>query len=690
MLAAGDTIDRYEVQELIGSGGTAVVYRVKHTALGTEHALKVLSVTSPVIRDRMLTEGRVQASLRHLNVVAVTDVLDVNGAPGLLMEHIEGPSLEAALDQFQIPLTAAESLFIGIVNGMRQAHHHGLVHRDLKPANVLLASTPDGFVPKVTDFGLAKVIAEAGAVSQGHTRAGVALGTPAYMAPEQIRDARKVDQRADVFALGCILYELVCKQRVYPGTDTIAIYNAVLDAEFVLPRELVPDVPDRIENAILGALVQDKAKRIPDCDTLLAVLAGTTVWEIPPRIEGFRPQTTEEHGLLAGISSPPKNAPVLTMAAPSTLDIADEPHQPDPVRGPAPVEDDLADLLELPPETPAPAPVAGDFSDVLAPATDVHSEATSGAPAEHDASPAGAVAPLSAEAPLQPMNPEPGDLQTGPSLTEELELLDGFEGSGPPSEDSLVSAASVGPSLDPADDDLDLYPGRTRKLPWVIGGAIALVAFLFLLGIGGAVWMGMKAMSGSEAVASPTLQPTEVVDVAPPVAPDAVEPAEQNPVPEPQPAEDDVPTRRIGEAQPDVEPTQATRPAPAVVQPERSQPERSQPAPRPQPVAAVQPTARPEPAPRPAPVVAQPTPPPAPAAPVEVKILSMPPTASFTVAGQSGLRTPSKLELEPGRHSVTLTSGDRTERVSIRPTTGGENVFCYSFPESRLYTGRCP
>ena len=172
MLAPGDTIDRYEVRERIGAGGTAVVYHVTHVALGTEHALKVLSVTSPVIRDRMLQEGRVQASLRHLNVVAVTDVLDVNGAPGLLMEHIEGPSLEAALEKFQIPLASAEALFVGIVNGVRQAHHHGLVHRDLKPANVLLASTPDGFVPKVTDFGLAKVIAEAGAVGTGHTRAG--------------------------------------------------------------------------------------------------------------------------------------------------------------------------------------------------------------------------------------------------------------------------------------------------------------------------------------------------------------------------------------------------------------------------------------------------------------------------------------------------------------------------------------
>jgi len=281
LLSPGDTIDRYSVEAVIGSGGTAVVYRVRHKTLGTKHALKVLSITSEVIRERMLTEGRVQATLQHVNVVEVTDVLDVDDAPGLLMEYVEGPSLDKALEKYRINRESAETLFLGIAAAVSQAHEHGLVHRDLKPANVLLARTSDGFVPKVTDFGLAKVLEEARGTNEGHTRSGVALGTPAYMAPEQVRDARSVDRRADVFALGCLLYELMTGRRVFPGEDTIAIYNQILDGRYVPPRHFVPDLEDRIDNAIKGSMIIDRDLRIPDTDTLLKVLAGEMVWEIP-------------------------------------------------------------------------------------------------------------------------------------------------------------------------------------------------------------------------------------------------------------------------------------------------------------------------------------------------------------------------------------------------------------------------
>ncbi|MFT6818827.1 MAG: serine/threonine protein kinase [Myxococcota bacterium] len=707
MLAPGDTIDRYEVRERIGAGGTAVVYHVTHVSLGTEHALKVLSVTSPVIRDRMLQEGRVQASLRHLNVVAVTDVLDVHGAPGLLMEHIEGPSLEAALEKFQIPLSAAEALFVGIVNGVRQAHHHGLVHRDLKPANVLLASTPDGFVPKVTDFGLAKVIAEAGAVGTGHTRAGVALGTPAYMAPEQIRDARKVDQRADIFALGCILYELVTKQRVYPGTDTIGIYNAVLDAEFIAPRELVSDLPERIENAILGALVQDKKSRIPDCSTLLEVLAGNTVWTIPPRIEGFRPQNTEEHVILSGASSPPVDAPVLTMARPSTLDIAQEPHVPEPkASAPAPVEDDLADILELPKESPAPAPVTD---------AELHRLSTGPSLTEELELLGGGEIPYADETqpvaePAEPAAVAPGELEVP---AEEREANGPPETAPAPDRFDSVDAYDEGVALD-VDSDDDLYPGRRRKLPWLIGGSVAVVAFLLLLTIGGAgylTWQAVLDRGGNALNAYPDVfavvpdaveQAPNLVDVDTEVMAAGTEAPQTADVPEadlevipanpvvPAPAPD-VPTRRIGSPAPVAAPapTPAPRAAPAPTPAPRAAP-----APRtaPAPVAAapvasapIAPVARPQPtAPTPAPSTA-----PAPREPVTVKVLSSPPTASIQVSGVSG-RTPAKLDLIPGIQSLTLTSGDRSETVTIRPTMSGENIFCYSFPASRLYLGRCP
>lgn len=281
MLDTGQTVDRYTVDSIIGYGGTAVVYLVKHVQLSTQHALKVLSVSSGAIRERMLREGRVQAALTHPNVVAVSDVLDVDGSPGLLMEYIEGPSLEDALKRFRISLEDAETLFRGIVLGVHAAHETGLVHRDLKPANVLLSESEEGFVPKVTDFGLAKVIVGDG-IEVGTTRAGIAMGTPSYMSPEQIRDARKVDQRADIFSLGCLLYELVTGQRTFPGDEALTIYNAVTAGEYLPVEQLVPDLPRRIIQCVDGCLALDRDERIPDCSTILEVLSGQKTWTVSP------------------------------------------------------------------------------------------------------------------------------------------------------------------------------------------------------------------------------------------------------------------------------------------------------------------------------------------------------------------------------------------------------------------------
>ena len=297
-LSPGTVIERYTVQDLIGSGGTALVYRVEHNKLHTLHALKVLTITSEDIRDRMLLEGQVQASLKHLNIVAVSDVLEVEGNPGLVMEFIDGPSLELALQKYKLSNHAAEVLFHGVLAAVRHAHDQGVAHRDLKPANVLLAHTANGYVPKVTDFGLAKVF-EGAQLPTGETRSGIAMGTPSYMAPEQVRDARSVDIRADIFSLGCILYELLLRQRTFPGDEALEIYNAICVGRFVPPRQIVPDLPDRLNDAIRGALVVERDNRIPDCATLMRVISGEQGWSIDgdePEWEGedVRLPTAEE------------------------------------------------------------------------------------------------------------------------------------------------------------------------------------------------------------------------------------------------------------------------------------------------------------------------------------------------------------------------------------------------------------
>jgi len=275
-LRPGDVVDRFRVERVLGTGGQAIVYEVRHTQLGGVHALKVLTNSSRSVRERLLREGQAQSSLGHINIVGVTDIVDVHGSPGLIMDYVEGPTLEEYLLQNRLDLDAVDALARGLLEGIKAAHAQGVIHRDLKPANVLLDATGRRLVPKITDFGIAKVLSEDGAVASSHTKTGSTMGTPAYMSPEQIRDAKTVDARADVYSVGAILYEMVTGQRVFPGDDVLKIFAAVAANQYVPPRELVPNLPTRMEDAIVGSLVPDRERRISTCDDLLAIWLGGT------------------------------------------------------------------------------------------------------------------------------------------------------------------------------------------------------------------------------------------------------------------------------------------------------------------------------------------------------------------------------------------------------------------------------
>jgi serine/threonine protein kinase len=274
VLRIGETLDRYRIEALIGQGGMAAVYRARHLQLGSDHAIKVLFVTAPQLRERMFREGQVQARLRHPNIVQVTDVLLVQGTPALVMEYVDGPALDAWLQENRPTLDEALWLFRGILRGVAAAHEGEVVHRDLKPANVLLAPTHEGLVPKVTDFGLVKSISEQARASSGRaaTQSGMALGTPEYMAPEQIRDASEVDQRADLWALGCILYELVCHRRAFSGPDKMSIFNAIVAGQYEPPRRFVDDLPRNVSEAIRALLVVDPDQRLTSCQNVYDLL----------------------------------------------------------------------------------------------------------------------------------------------------------------------------------------------------------------------------------------------------------------------------------------------------------------------------------------------------------------------------------------------------------------------------------
>ncbi len=264
---------RYIIEGELGSGGMAVVYLARHRELGSVHAIKVLSLSSPQLRARLLQEGRLQASLRHPNILSVTDLVELNGQPALVLEYVEGPSLAQLLAARRLTLAQADQLGREILRGVSAAHRHGLIHRDLKPDNIML-SVADGVVtPKIADFGLAKLTEGDGPTSV-RTRSGAAMGTPSFMAPEQIRDASTVDARADVFSLGAILYEMLSGRRAFDGDDTMEIFQRVSEGRCVPLREHVPDLPDRLLRAIDGALQPDRDRRFNDVEQMLVLWTG--------------------------------------------------------------------------------------------------------------------------------------------------------------------------------------------------------------------------------------------------------------------------------------------------------------------------------------------------------------------------------------------------------------------------------
>ncbi len=273
MLHSGQIIGRYVVEHTIGSGGMATVYKVQHRTLGSEHAMKVMVSGTRSVRDRMMQEGRVQANLRHPNVVAVTDVTELGDAPILVMEFVDGPDLHTYITEHgRLELGSAIHLFRGIVRGVRAAHLAGIVHRDLKPANILLATTPHGIMPKIADFGLVKVVVELTESDGPITRAGAAMGTPEFMAPEQIRDASTVDSRADMFSLGCLLYYLVCGRPPFAQKTMVKVFNAVLAGKYRTAGEVMPGMPTAIDEIIAALLQVNVDKRVQDCDTLMGML----------------------------------------------------------------------------------------------------------------------------------------------------------------------------------------------------------------------------------------------------------------------------------------------------------------------------------------------------------------------------------------------------------------------------------
>jgi len=299
-LAPGDQIDRFRIDAKIRSNALATVLRVRDLEDGTPYALKVLFLDRPTLQDRILVDGGAQSRLRHPNVVGLVDVLDVGGNPGLLMEYVNGPTLERVLAGPRLDLDLVRANVPGILAGVRAAHRARIVHRDLKPGNILFDIVGETMTPRITDFGLAQLL---GQHRSGITASGVTLTTPNYMSPEQIRNARSADARSDLFALGAILYELVTGQRAFRNENVFAILSDITDGNYVAVRELRPDTPARFVEAIAAAMELHVDDRVADCDELWGLWAGPAASDLD---EAAARPVPLVHRIAEGASPEPK------------------------------------------------------------------------------------------------------------------------------------------------------------------------------------------------------------------------------------------------------------------------------------------------------------------------------------------------------------------------------------------------
>ncbi len=267
-LLTGARLGTYEVLELLGRGGMAEVYKGRHPRLERTVAIKVLPAglsAEPDFRQRFEREARAVAALRHPNIVQVFDFGEVEGTCYMVMEFIEGRDLGQLIRQHgALPLAQARPILRDVASALTYAHAQGLVHRDVKPSNVMLRQDKSGFSAVLTDFGIAKMLSS----QTGATRSGMLMGTLDYMAPEQVRVSGEVDGRADVYALGVMLYQMLTGELPFRGDNPGAVVLAHLQQPPPDPRLLLPTLPDAVAQAILRALAKDPADRFATAEEL--------------------------------------------------------------------------------------------------------------------------------------------------------------------------------------------------------------------------------------------------------------------------------------------------------------------------------------------------------------------------------------------------------------------------------------
>src|SRR5687767_2211927 len=263
---------RYEIEREVGQGGMATVYLARDLKHNRHVALKVLSTELAAVmgRERFLSEIEVTANLHHPHLLPLFDSGDAGGLLFYVMPYVEGESLRKRLErERQLSLDDAIHIASAIGSALDYAHRHGVIHRDLKPENILMHERE----PLVMDFGIALAVSKAG--GSRVTQAGISLGTPQYMSPEQATGDRPIDARSDIYSLGAVTYELIAGEPPHTGSSVQSIMAKVITDRPESLRAQRETVPPHVEEAVMRALAKLPADRFASAADFVAAISGS-------------------------------------------------------------------------------------------------------------------------------------------------------------------------------------------------------------------------------------------------------------------------------------------------------------------------------------------------------------------------------------------------------------------------------
>jgi serine/threonine-protein kinase len=272
----GSVVDKYTIVRMLGQGGMGAVYEARHATVARRFAIKFLLpeiAAKPEVLRRFENEAKAAGGLEHPNLVAVTDFgRAADGSPYLVMEFLQGEDCAQLLRRVgPLPVSRATDLVLQACRGLVVAHRAGIIHRDLKPENLFLTEAGDGSdLVKVLDFGIAKLQQSDASISTG---TGTTFGTAYYMSPEQARGAGDVDQRADVWSLGVVLYELLSGRKPFEGDQFLHVIHQILSVDPPPLASLRSDLPSRLVAVVERAMAKNAAERLQSALAFAQALA---------------------------------------------------------------------------------------------------------------------------------------------------------------------------------------------------------------------------------------------------------------------------------------------------------------------------------------------------------------------------------------------------------------------------------